>query len=52
MSSTLVAADVPAGSLVGIAHARGPPLAVGRMAIDSDKVNQSVSAVIVLQPIL
>jgi len=50
-----VPADAPAGSLVGVAQfardARGPPLAVGRMAIDSDKVNQSITkgkAVIVL----
>jgi len=47
--------DAPAGSLVGVAQfardARGPPLAVGRMATDSDKVNQSVTkgkAVIIL----
>jgi translation initiation factor 2D len=50
-----VPADAPPGSLVGVAQfardARGPPLAVGRMAIDSNKVNQSVTkgkAVIVL----
>ena len=47
--------DAPVGSLVGVAQfargARGPPLAVGRMATDSDKVNQSVTkgkAVIIL----
>lgn len=50
-----VPADAPAGSLVGVAQfardARGPPLAVGRMATDSNNVNQSVTkgkAVIIL----
>jgi hypothetical protein len=39
--------DEPAGSLVGVAHfacaARGLPHAVGRMAIDSDNVNHSIT---------
>ena len=58
MSGMQVATDAPVGSLVGIAQFAhdtwGPPLAVGRMAIDSDKVDQSITqgkAVIVLQPI-
>jgi hypothetical protein len=44
-----------AGSLVGVAQytrdARGPPLAVGHLAVDADKINRSVTkgkAVIVL----
>ena len=39
--------DASAGSLVGVAKfardARGPPLAVGRMPINFEKVNQSVT---------
>jgi len=50
------AADAPAGALVGIAQftrddARGPPVAVGRMAIDAGKIGRAVTkgkAVIVL----
>jgi len=42
-----VPADTSAGPFVGVAKlardAGGPPLAVGRMAIDSDKINQSVT---------
>lgn len=48
-------ADAPSGTLVGIAQfvrdARGPPLAVGRMAVDADKIDHGVTkgkAVIVL----
>jgi translation initiation factor 2D len=48
-------ADAPSGTLVGIARfvrdARGPPLAVGRMAVDADKIDHGVTkgkAVIVL----
>jgi translation initiation factor 2D len=48
-------ADAPSGTLVGIARyvrdAREPPLAVGHMAIDADKINHGVTkgkAVIVL----
>jgi translation initiation factor 2D len=48
-------AAAPSGTLVGIARfvrdARGPPLAVGRMAIDADKIDHGVTkgkAVIVL----
>ena len=48
-------ADAPSGTLVSIAQfvrdARGPPLAVGRMAVDSDKIDHGVTkgkAVIVL----
>ena len=48
-------ADAPSGTLVGIAQfvrdARGPPLAVGHMAIDADKIDHGVTkgkAVIVL----
>lgn len=47
--------DTSAGTLVGVAEvardARGPPLAVGRMAIDADKIDNGVTegkAVIVL----
>lgn len=39
--------DASAGSLVGVAQfardARAPPLAVGRMAVDTDKVNRGVT---------
>ncbi len=45
----------PAGSIVGVAHfvrdARGPPLAVGHMAVDADKIDNGVTkgkAVVVL----
>lgn len=48
-------ADAPSGTLVGIARfvrdARGPPLAVGHMALDADKIDHGVTkgkAVIVL----
>jgi len=48
-------ADAPSGTLVGVAQfvrdARGPPLAVGRMAVDADKIDHGVTkgkAVIVL----
>ncbi|KAI9453599.1 hypothetical protein F5148DRAFT_1277436 [Russula earlei] len=48
-------ADATAGALVAVAqsthNARGPPLAVGRMAIDADKIDRGVTkgkAVIVL----
>ena len=48
-------AHAPAGALVGIAQfardARGPPLAVGHMAIDADKIDNGVTkgkAVVVL----
>lgn len=48
-------AHAPAGALVGIAQftrdVRGPPLAVGHMAVDVDKINNSVTkgkAVVVL----
>ena len=48
-------AAAPSGTLVGIAQfvrdARGPPLAVGRMAVDADKIDHGVTkgkAVIVL----
>lgn len=48
-------ADAPSGTLVGIARfvrdARGPPLAVGHMAVDADKIDHGVTkgkAVIVL----
>jgi translation initiation factor 2D len=48
-------ADAPSGALVGIAgfvrDARGPPLAVGHMAVDADKIDHGVTkgkAVIVL----
>ena len=48
-------ADAPSGTLVGIAQfardARAPPLAVGRMAVDADKIDHGVTkgkAVIVL----
>ena len=48
-------ADAPSGTLVGIARfvrdARGPPLAVGHMAVDADKIDRGVTkgkAVIVL----
>jgi translation initiation factor 2D len=50
-----VPADASAGTLVGIAQvardAQGPPLAVGRMAVDADKIDNGVTkgkAVIVL----
>ena len=37
----------PAGTLVGVAQfvrdARGPPLAVGRMAVDADKIDRGVT---------
>ena len=40
-------AVAPAGTLVGVAQfvrdARGPPLAVGRMAVDADKIDRGVT---------
>ena len=42
-----VSADAPSGTLVGVAQfvrdARAPPLAVGRMAVDADKIDRGVT---------